>query len=475
MAEPPPRRPWHTLDTLALVGVTLVAGILRFWHLGFPGRIVFDEVYYAHDACVFVNPLPICGGGNAYSEEHPLLAKWLIATGIKVFGYTPFGWRAVSALVGTLAVALTFLLARRLLGSTVAAAMASGLLAVDGLAFVQSRVAMLDIFVATFSLATILCVVIDRDRDHRPDERLRDRPWLLAAGVMGGAAVSSKWSGIPFLAVALLLVLMWDRRHPRVDRGVLRANLAPALVFLVAVPLVIYVLSFVGRLDGSVVALPWDRHSWAWAFMRRQAHILSFHADLRGDYPYESPAWSWPLLKRPVVFAFDETGGTFREILALGNPVVWWGGIVGVLTSAACWVRNIRARRGTDATWNPDGVILAGVAAGYLWWLPVTSSRTFSFLFYFLPAVPFLSIALARALQLTWARITGRGITAVVALLAVAWFVFFFPILTFGPLEGGAWSSRMWFTSCSPVVLHGDPPHPQSSIVSAPPTGWCWV
>src|SRR6185436_133415 len=106
--------------------------------------------------------------------------------------------------------------------------------------------------------------------DRRPDERLRDRPWLLAAGVMGGAAMASKWSGIPFLATAVVLVLVWDRRRPEGDRGVIRADLAPVLVFLVAVPLAIYVLSFAGRLEGSVLAVPWDRHSWVWAFVRRQ-------------------------------------------------------------------------------------------------------------------------------------------------------------------------------------------------------------
>jgi len=472
--RPVPGR-WRVRDAAALAGVTVLAGILRFWHLGNPPRTVFDETYYAHDACVFVKPASVCRGGPAYSEEHPLLAKWLIAAGIKVFGFTPFGWRVVPATFGTLAVALTFLLAWRLLGSTVAATLAGGAFAIDGLAFVQSRVAMLDVFVTTFSLTTILCVVMDRDRDRRQDERLRDRPWLLAAGVTGGAAMASKWSGIPFLAMAVVLVLVWDRRQPRAHRGVIRADLAPVLIFLVAVPLAVYVLSFAGRLDGSVLAVPWDRHSWAWAFVHRQAHILGFHADLRGPYPYESPAWSWPLLKRPVVFAFEDTGGTFREILALGNPVVWWGGSLAVVVCAARWIRGLRSDRIAGATPGPEGVLLAGVAAGYLWWLPATSTRTFSFLFYFLPAVPFLCIALVRVGQLTWGRVSGRAATGVVAVAAVVSFAFFLPVLTYRPLNADAWASRLWFRSCDPVLLQGDPPHPQSKVVTGPPKWWCWV
>lgn len=467
------RPSWRRVDTIALLVVTLAAGFVRLWQITVPNRIVFDETYYAHDACVFVKPATACGGiGEAFSEEHPLLAKWIVAAGIRLFGYEPFGWRVMPALAGTAAVALTFLLGWRLLRSTVAATLAAGLLAVDGLHFVLSRVAMLDVFVSTFSLATILFVSIDRDRDRErraERERLRDRPWLIAAGVAGGAAVATKWSGIPFVVMAAVLVLVWDGTAAgkgRGDPGASRQRLLPIAIALIVIPLAVYALSFAGRLDGQFLAAPWDRGSWAWAFLRRQVHILTFHADLSGAYPYESPAWSWPLLKRPVVFAFETDRG-FREILALGNPVVWWLGTVAVVACAVRWLRNTRG--------GPEGVILAGVAAGYLWWLPVTSSRSFSFLFYFLPAVPFLALAIALVAQRTWHAVAGRVLTALVAVAAVAAFAFFLPVLTFRPLDAGGWTSRLWFTACRPGSLVGDPPRPQSATVTRPPDGWCWI
>ena len=461
--------PWRGADTVALVAVTLTGGLLRWWQLGVPGRIVFDEAYYAHDACVFVKPAAACGGiAEAFSEEHPLLGKWLIAAGIKLLGYEPLGWRLMPLLAGTAGIALTFLLARRLLGSTIAASLAAGLLAVDGLHFVLSRVAMLDVFVGTFSLATILFVVIDRDRRRPRDRlRLRDRPWLVAAGVAAGAAVATKWSGIPFLLMSVVLVTAWDRRAGGSSwRAALRADLVPVALALVALPLAIYVVSFAGRLEGAVLAVPWDHGSWAWAFVRRQEHILTFHATLRGAYPYESPAWSWPLLKRPVVFAFATEPGGFREILALGNPAVWWGGTLATVVCAVRWAR----RRG-----GPEGVVLAGVAAGYLWWLPVTAERSFSFCFYLLPALPFLCIAIAQVARRTWSRAAGRVATTAVALAAVAAFAFFWPVLSFRPLGPDAWQARLWFTDCRASSLTGDPPHPRSDVVTAPPDGWCWV
>jgi dolichyl-phosphate-mannose--protein O-mannosyl transferase len=463
---------WGRPDLWALTLVTLAGGFLRLWHLTSPGYIVFDEVYYAQDACVFVQPRSVCGIASPLSEEHPLLAKWLIAAGIKVFGYQPFGWRVMPAVAGVVGIALTYMLARRLLRSTLAATLAAGLLAVDGMHVVLSRTAMLDVFVTTFSVATILFVVLDRDRDRRAGERLRDRPWLAAAGVAGGAAAASKWSGIPFLLVAIALVLVWDRAAAR-ERGArgrwtgVRADLVPVAVWLVALPMLVYVLSFAGRLDGRVLALPWDQGSWAWSFLRRQGHILGFHVGLDARHPYESPAWSWPLLRRPIAFEFDDAGGSVREILAVGNPVVWWGGTASVLMCAVRWARTRR--------WiEPEGAILAGVAAGYLWWLPVTSVRSFSFIFYFLPAVPFLCLAIARVALRTWSRLTGRAATAIVAAGAIGWLIFFLPVLTFRPLEPGAWNARIWFSDCRPEALRGEPPRPLLSHALPPPNGWCW-
>jgi dolichyl-phosphate-mannose--protein O-mannosyl transferase len=99
----------------------------------------------------------------------------------------------------------------------------------------------------------------------------------------------------------------------------------------------------------------------------------------------------------------------------------------------------------------------------------VTSSRSFSFLFYFLPAVPFLCVALALVAQRTWGSVTGRAGTAVVAVAAISAFVFFLPILSFRPLTPDAWRARIWFTDCPPGTLEGVPPSDPE------PAGWCWA
>ena len=71
--------------------------MLRFWNLGTPDSLVFDEVYYVDGARDY-----LAGGveetnGAAEFVVHPPLGKWLIALGIALFGDTSYGWRIASA------------------------------------------------------------------------------------------------------------------------------------------------------------------------------------------------------------------------------------------------------------------------------------------------------------------------------------------------------------------------------------------
>lgn len=477
------RRPatvWTRADTGALVAVTLVAALLRLPRLTATG-VVFDESFYVRDACWYVHAAPgTCLPGEE-SPGHPPLGKWLIGFGIRLLGLRPAGWRLAPLLAGTLTVALLYLLARRLLLSRAAATLAAGFLAVDFLHVVHSRVAMLEVFVALFGVAAFLCVSLDR-RPARGSRRLLfERPWLLLAGVTAGGAVASKWSGLPILFAVWAFALArapWGAVGPGragAVRAVLREEGPTLLLALVVVPMLVYVVAHVGRVEGALVALPWERRSWVRSFLSRQGWMLDFHralADAGDQHPYASRAWSWPLVRRPVLYFFKVDNGRYAQILALGSPLVWWSSLAAAAAALTRWVR----RRAGQA----ERVVLLGLAAGWGPWLLLSPGRTYMFLFYLLPAVPFLMLALGCVAERLLLQRRGRAAVGAFALASVALFAFYYPVLTALPLSPAAWERRVLFgyESCGiprPPRGSASPPHQPFLERRTPPTGWCWI
>jgi dolichyl-phosphate-mannose-protein mannosyltransferase len=387
------RRRWFDRPVLVIAAVTAFAGGLRFYHLSAPHTYVFDEVYYAKDGCFDAGfPYKECKldhPGEQTATVHPPLGRWIIAGGEAAFGNRPFGWRFSSAVAGTLSVALLAILAYVLFHSALWAGVAGLLLASESLNFVQSRMSMLDIFVALFVVAGMLFLVLDRrwierrtpeprspaemdidllaegELDLPPDRPPSPifRPWRLACGVALGAATATKWSGGTALIAAVVLSLGWERGRRRevgLERPLweaLRDEGLGIFLFLVILPIAVYMASYARWFA--------DNHVSFTAWWNLQESMAKFSINLRATHPYASPAWSWILLKRPVAYYYvcfgSKTPHCARpaEIIGIGNPLIFWGSIPALVYAAIAWLRGVRI----DAIARAAGRALAAAVA----------------------------------------------------------------------------------------------------------------
>jgi len=475
--------------------VALIAAILRLVGLAHPRGKMFDELYYATEAkSMLAHGVEWDDSNNtAKYVVHPPLGKWCIALGEWATKWThdaEFGWRISAAVAGIITVLLITRIARRMFGSTVLGCAAGLLMTVDGMHFVLSRTALLDIFLLLFLLAAFGCLVLDRDarrarwmrhlesgadparpgRASRPPFSWRHGVpwWRLATGLLLGAAFAVKWSAIFYLPVFVGLIVAWEvglRRSAGVRRPWRDTFLDETgwLVVSVALVPIVYLSSWAGWFatdDG------WDRH-WLQSQGKPERPVigallnlwhyhqesLGFHSQLASSHPYQSWPWQWLLLGRPVAFYWSSAGpcgsnSCASEVLLVGTPVLWWSFLVAI--PLLVWFGI--ARR----DWRMPAILL-GAAAGIVPWFYWASHDRTMFYFYALPAEPFLILAVVYVLgalmrsspnapesSLVDRRIVGAVVAGAYLAAVGLCFAYFYPVYTGQILTYAEWSARMW-------------------------------
>jgi dolichyl-phosphate-mannose--protein O-mannosyl transferase len=326
----------------------------------------------------------------------------------------------------------------RLFYSPFLTVIASALMAVDGMALVHSRTALLDNFLALFILTGTYFFI---------------RKNYYLTGIFFGLAIATKWSGLYFLALFGLIALY---RAFTFFNG--KDLLKPTLRVIGAfglTPIAVYLASWSGWFFSD---RGWKRDSDSNPFIALKNYheeILNFHRNLSTAHNYEANPWSWLIQGRPTSFFYETPSGCgadscSQEVLALGTPLLWWSATIAIAIVFGYWIRSIALRRTDPAA----TIIIAGIAAGYLPWFFFQDRTVFTF--YVIVFQPFMVLALIYCAQLFLShqrRKSARsyqlgefGITALLALIAIN-FIYFLPLYMGELITYQEWINRMWLPS----------------------------
>ena len=365
-----------------------------------PDKFVFDEVHYVPAARQMLGATP---SQPMLNPMHPPLAKELIAASIAAFGDNALGWRYPATLFGALSIVAIYLCGLALFGSQGPAIAAALIAAFNQMLYVQSRVAMLDIFALGFGLLAVAAFMHGFRRE-------RPQAMFAIAGALFGLAAACKWSGLFPLGVCIVIVavirLMQGWRTLFADAKPsdwYRPDLWPtfkahhAVLCFLVLPALTYFPAFVPLYGLSLSDL-----------IEGQRRIFADNTTTAiAGHTYMSSWPSWPLLVRPVWFLFDKTADdNVAAIVFLGNPLVLWPALLALIVV----LRDFIVARRWDAF-----LIAAFYFGPWLAWALLP--RTLAFIYYYLPAATAASLTLVYVLRREglprWVLWTYVGVAAI--------------------------------------------------------------
>jgi len=429
-----------------IIGLLALGLATRFLFFGHPNEVVFDEVHFGKFISAYYTH-------EYYFDIHPPLGKLMIAGFGKLFHFNPDfsfpeigkefpdnGYKALRflpSLASALLPLVFYFLAREMGFSRVGSVTAGVLIAFENGILSQTRYILLDAFLLLFGCCTLLFYFRYRNT--------RWWPHLLAAGIFGGLAISIKWTGLTFIALPGILELIDTIRKRKAT------HLAPGILFMAAIPLVIYFSVFSIHFallnksgSGDAFMTPGFRKTLAGSEFQTDASIQApsivgkfielnqemyrSNQRLTATHPYSSQWYTWPLMLRPIFYWVHD----HARIYFLGNPLIWWGSTAALLMTIGLLIA------GEIKNKKLLGILLLGY---FLNLLPFIGIKRVMFLYHYLGTLIFAILIMVFLMEHMKA---SRKAYIALCILAALVFAYFAP-LTYGlNLSPDSYQRRVW-------------------------------
>ena len=430
--------------------ILLVLSLLtHFLFFGHPNQTVFDEVHFGKFISGYYT-------GEYYFDIHPPLGKLIIAGFAELFDFRPeFSFaeigdkfpdekykvlRFLPSLAGALLPVVIFLFALEL-GLKQRTALVAGLFVMfENALLVQSRFILLDSFLLLFGFSSLWLYL-----RYRHGKGIYN---LILAGILGSLAVSVKWTGASFLALAVIteIMTMMKTRQWR-DMGIKIGSfiVLPFVIYFSVFAIHFYLLprsgegdafmspGFQKTLQGNAYQTQADLETPNLfdKFIELNEEMYLSNQRLTATHPYSSKWYMWPFMARPIFYWVDD----HARIYLLGNPILWWLSTAAILYLVTGLLMK---RYELD---NQNSLLLGGYILNLA---PFVGITRVMFLYHYLTAFIFAILILAYLLERE--KITKKVLISIVLLIA-ATFIYFAPLSYGLEMKPLIYTRRVWFES----------------------------
>lgn len=381
-----------------LLSVLIINLFLRLVTIQSPSQPILTEKYFFVPAAK-----NILHNLNDYVNDKPPLGKYIIATGVLVFGDNPIGWRSTPILFGLIAVWLSYNFTKRVFKKEVAARFAAMLITFDTSWFYHSRTADVEIFfVVLVSTAFYFLWKFTSSKKNGS---------MLLSGILFGLASSVKWMSPPAMLFGFISMLFI------VKKAVWQKLFYSLIISTLAI--IVYFATFVPFLFNSSPKKIAEFHIWVWQFYtsylpknveRLGPKYLPKYNEVK--VYFEHPAL-WILNPQLLVYHEPQNGHS-KSVILQYNPIIFWAGLVSIFYTL------IKKRESKEL-----GFLLAIFLSSYLPWFIIPR---YALPYYILYGTFAMILILSYYLEKIWA--SNRLIAIIFSTMAITTFFLYYPLLT---------------------------------------------
>lgn len=282
---------------------------------GYEGGFYFDEIYHARSGYELLHDL------QPYDVVHPMLGKYIISQGIKLFDMTPFGYRITNVFFGALFIIVAYYFGLKLFRSRIYATLGAMLFTYSFMHLTQARIGLIDTFGVFFTMSYFYFLYIGITKLKKKS----GIQYFFVSALFAGLAISVKWSslfgfvGVGFIIFYLSILNSQGKFELHPDYTKYRLTIYAFLIYA-TIPLLIYFAHFYVILDMNFEQ-----------FLQHQLNILHYHDGLKSIHSFSSPWYSWILDYKPMGYFKEDFGDMTSSIVAMGHPLIF-GALLSLLS-----------------------------------------------------------------------------------------------------------------------------------------------
>ncbi|MEG2283432.1 MAG: phospholipid carrier-dependent glycosyltransferase [Bacilli bacterium] len=371
----------------------------------------FDEIYFARTAYEYANGL------EAYEWVHPPLGKVIQMLPIKVLGMNPFSYRLMGNIAGIIMIPVIYILALNMFKNRKYAILGGSLMALDTFHFAQTRMGTVDSFLVLFLMLSFLFMYqyISLNRTEPLAKRLLK---LFLSGLTIGCAIATKWTGL-FGGLALAIIFFADLISKNFGKGKkwgldTTKIIIGCIVFFVIVPLIIYIGIYY-----LFPLVPGIEVNNLTKLIEQTTNVYNYHSLLSETHPFTSPWYQWPLMIKPVWYYVTYIGDSLKATISgIGNPAIWWMGILGVFYL----VYDLFKKHTKES-----GFLIITILCMFL---PYIFIGRVMFMYHYFPVLPFVMLAVVALFKFLTELYKTNKLMISYLIIVLVLFILFLPIVS---------------------------------------------